>query len=283
MGSRALGEHGRPTSAGPLGPRRTQPKPGRHTAEVIRAVVFDLDGVLLDSESLWDDARRQVVARYGGHWREQATADMQGMSSLEWSNYLRNQLGVELDEAEIGELVVDILLDRYRRALPLLQGARDAVARIGGRWPLGLASSSNRVVIEEVLTLSGLASAFQTTVSSEEVRRGKPYPDVYLEAARRLGLLPQRCVAVEDSTNGIDAAIAAGLRVVAVPNRDFPPKPEVVASADLVLASLEGLTLEALDRLDDRPANATFDQVDEEEIESFPASDPPSDWPGPAG
>jgi HAD superfamily hydrolase (TIGR01509 family) len=220
---------------------------------MIRAVVFDLDGVLLDSERVWDDARRQVVTRHGGRWRDGATAAMQGMSSTEWSAYLRDQMGVDLDREDIVGLVVDQMLDRYRRELPLLPGAREAVRRMAGRWPLGLASSANRPVIDEVLALSDLAAAFQATVSSEEVPRGKPHPDVYLEAARRLGQPPRVCAAVEDSANGIRAAVAAGLSVAAVPNREFPPPAEVLAQADLVVERLSDLTVEALGHLSRSP------------------------------
>jgi HAD superfamily hydrolase (TIGR01509 family) len=250
---------------------------------VIRAVVFDLDGVLLDSERVWDDARRQVVEQRGRRWRDGATAVMQGMSSPEWSAYLRDELGVDLDQRRIVELVVDLVLDRYRRALPLLPGAYEAVRRIGRRWPLGLASSANRPVIDEVLALSGLTAVFRATVSSEEVTRGKPHPDVYLEAAHRLGEPPGVCAAVEDSANGIRAAVAAGLHVAAVPNREFPPAPEVLAQADLVVERLSDLTVGLLGRLGQRFEPSVVDAVDEQEIESFPASDPHSDWAGPPG
>jgi HAD superfamily hydrolase (TIGR01509 family) len=216
---------------------------------VIQAVVFDLDGVIIDSEQLWDQARREVTAEHHGRWRPEATTAMQGMSSTEWSGYLRDVLGVDLSPDRIVDLVVAGLLDRYQRGLPLLPGAIQAVRRIGQRWPLALASSANRVVIDKVLLISGLDDAFEATVSSEEVPRGKPAPDVYLEAARRLGRPPGACAAVEDSANGIRSAIAAGMHAVAVPNRDYPPPDTVLADADLVVDSLADLTVESLARL----------------------------------
>jgi len=222
----------------------------RDTKGVIRAVVFDLDGVLLDSERLWDQARREVTIQHNGHWRADATAAMLGMSSVEWSRYMRDNLGVDLPPDQIVDLAVADLLERYRRGLPLLPGAIAAVRRIGQRWPLALASSAGRPVIDTVLAIAGLQHEFQATVSSEEVPRGKPAPDVYLEATRRLGQPPGACAAVEDSANGIRSALAAGLHVVAIPNRDYPPPASVLAKAQLVIDSLAGLTTERVDQLD---------------------------------
>ncbi|MCA3748819.1 MAG: HAD family phosphatase [Rubrobacter sp.] len=207
----------------------------------IEAVIFDLDGVLVDSEQLWDAARRRLAEETGAGWREGATEAMMGMSSVEWSRYMHEELGVPLPPEEISRAVVERLLELYEERLPLIPGAREAVGRLAERWPLGLASSSNRPVIDRVLRLSGLEKYFRATVSSEEVRRGKPAPDVYLEAARRLGVEPVRCAAIEDSTNGILAAKNAGMRVVAVPNRIFPPKEEALGKADAVVRSLEEL------------------------------------------
>ena len=213
-------------------------------------MVFDLDGVLIDSERLWDQARRQVATGHKGRWRADATAAMLGMSSVEWSRYMRDTLGVELAPDQIVDLVVADLLEQYRRNLPLIPGAMAAVHRIGRRWPLGLASSAGRLVIDTVLAVAGLQHAFQATVSSEEVPRGKPAPDVYLEAAVRLGQPPQACAAVEDSANGIRSAIAAGLRVVAIPNRDYPPPASVLAKAQLVIEDLADLTGQLVEQLD---------------------------------
>jgi len=214
---------------------------------VSEAVVLDLDGVLLDSEQVWDEARRQLADELGGRWHERAQRDMMGMSSLEWSRYMHDELGIDLPPEEISDEVVRRLTQLYRERLPLLPGAREAVERLAQRWPLGLASSSNRPLIELVLELAGIAGHFRAVVSSEEVARGKPAPDVYLEAARRLGADPLRAAAVEDSENGILAAKAAGMRVVAIPNRLFPPGEEALAKADVVLDSLDELTPEAID------------------------------------
>jgi HAD superfamily hydrolase (TIGR01509 family) len=211
---------------------------------MIDAVVFDLDGVLIDSEHVWDEARQQLAEERGRSWPEAASRDMMGMSSPEWSRYMRDQVGIDDEPEEISAEVVRRLEMIYREELPLLGGAVAAVERLAARWPLGLASSSNRELIDLVLELSGLDRYFRATVSSEEVARGKPAPDVYLEAARRLGVDPLRCAAVEDSENGIRAAKAAGMRVIALPNAQYPPAKGALAQADEVIASLDELTPE---------------------------------------
>lgn len=211
------------------------------------AVTFDLDGVLVDSEQVWDEVREQLTRETGGRWHPGAQHEMMGMSSTEWSRYMSDELGVPLSPKEVSAEVVRRVEERYRRELPLLPGAVEAVRRIGDRWPLGLASSSNRPIIDLVLGLAGIAELFEVTVSSEEVDRGKPAPDVYLEATRRLGVDPRRSAAVEDSTNGLLAARAAGLGVVAIPNRAFPPEPEALAAIDVVLESLDDLSPEVIE------------------------------------
>jgi HAD superfamily hydrolase (TIGR01509 family) len=215
----------------------------------VAAVVFDLDGVLIDSERVWDAVRRNHVARSGGRWTDAATGAMQGMSSLEWSRYLRDELGVAQEPEAINEAVVRGMAAAYERELPLLPGAVEAVERLAARFPLALASSSNRPLIDVVLDRMGVTGSFGATVSSEEVARGKPAPDVYLEAARRLGAAPDGCVAVEDSSNGLRSAHAAGMRVVAVPNPHFPPAEDALALAAAVLPDLAALTPEALEAL----------------------------------
>ena len=212
------------------------------------AVVLDLDGVLVDSEEAWDAARRELVAERGGEWKDEATHEMLGMSSPEWSRYVRDELRVAMEPEDINAAVVERLLAVYRRGLPLLPGAVEAVRALGARWPLGLASSSNVPVIALVLEETGLDGVIRAWVSSEEVARGKPAPDVYLEAARRLGVDPARCVAVEDSTNGLRSAAAAGMAVVAVPMRAFPPAPDALALAGVEVDGIANVTPDVVER-----------------------------------
>jgi HAD superfamily hydrolase (TIGR01509 family) len=209
---------------------------------LIAAVVFDLDGVIVDSEQVWDDVRELYVRENGGTYTGAATRDMMGMSSPEWSRYMAETLGVPGTPEEINAAIVARMLERYGEAPPLIPGAVEAVRRCAGRWPLAVASSSNPELIEVVLDTAGLHDVIPIVVSSQEVARGKPAPDVYLEAARRLDAEPGTCAAVEDSHNGIRSAKAAGMRVVAIPNPHFPPQAEALADADVVLRSIAELT-----------------------------------------
>ena len=209
---------------------------------MIEAVIFDLDGVIVDSEHVWDTAREALARERGGRWHEHAQKDMMGMSSLEWSRYMHEVVGLSEPPEEISAEVVRRLEKTYREELPLIKGAPEAVARLAERWPLAIASSSNRPLIDLVLELSRLERFFQATVSSEEVERGKPAPDVYLEAAHRLGVEATKSAAVEDTHNGILSASASGMRVIAIPNRRYPPGEEALVAAAVVLRSITELT-----------------------------------------
>lgn len=211
----------------------------------MEACVFDLDGVLVDSEPVWEQVRRAFVADHGGTWQPDTQSRLMGMSTGEWAAYL-HELGVRLTPDEIAEGVVDQMAERYQDGVPLLPGAREAVRRLAARFTLGLASSSPRRLIDVVLDASELREYFVTTVSTEEVARGKPAPDGYLEAARRLEIYPKDCVAVEDSSNGLRSAHAAGMRVIAVPHPGYPPDDDALALAWQVLPDLDALTVEAL-------------------------------------
>jgi HAD superfamily hydrolase (TIGR01509 family) len=213
---------------------------------MIRAVVFDLDGVLIDSEPVWEQVRRGLVAERGGHWAADAQRRLMGMSTPEWARYLSEDLGVGLPPEQVAELVIDRMAARYTEHVPLMAGAIEAVHRMGARWPLGVASSSPPRLIQTVLQSAGLQSCFTVVMSTEQVAHGKPAPDIYLAVTAGLGCPPPDCAAVEDSSNGLRSAGAAGLRVIAVPQPRYPPDPDALAQASLVLPGLAGLTTDAV-------------------------------------
>jgi HAD superfamily hydrolase (TIGR01509 family) len=213
---------------------------------VTEAVIFDLDGVIVDSEQVWDEVREQYTVEAGGRYSETATRAMMGMSSTEWSTYMAEELALPGSPEEINAAIVQRMLARYGEAPPLIDGAVDVVRTIAQSVPVAIASSSNPELIEVVLRVSGLADVVREVVSSQEVARGKPAPDVYLEAARRLGVDPTRSTAVEDSQNGIRSAKEAGMRVFAVPNPHYPPDDDALALADVVLGSIDELTVDKL-------------------------------------
>ncbi|MGC4153658.1 MAG: HAD family phosphatase [Propionicimonas sp.] len=212
----------------------------------MEAVVFDMDGTLTDTESTWDVVRRSLADEDGVPWPEGATQAMMGMSTQEWSAYLAEVVGLRGTPEEAARRTIEGLQKIYRTELRVLPGAPEAIARIGSRWRLGLASSSPRLLIDQAAAAMGVLDRFATTMSTEELHdgAGKPAPDVYLEVCRRLGVEPQRAVAVEDAPNGIRAAHAAGMKVVAIPPHFHPPTPDVLALADVVIDSLDELTID---------------------------------------
>jgi HAD superfamily hydrolase (TIGR01509 family) len=222
----------------PLERRSPYDQPVSGAAQIV-AVVFDMDGVLVDTEHLWDEVREELTGEWGGRYTPEAQQAMMGMSSHEWSRYLHDVVGLREPPDVINGEVVRRMLARYEVDLPVIPGAVEAVRRLASAgYHLAVASSSNRELIDTVLRRLELTALFENTVSSEEVARGKPAPDVYLEAARRLGVEPGRCAAVEDSATGIRAAHAAGMRVIAYPNRHYPPAADVLALADATVASV---------------------------------------------
>ena len=215
----------------------------------IEAVIFDLDGVIIDTEEVWEEVRRGYVAEFGREFLPDTQDRMMGMSTGEWSAHLAHEVGVPRTPEQVAADVLGRMAERYRTALPLIPGSVEAVRRLGARFPLGLASSSARVLIDQVLETAGLTGAFQVTLSTEEVPRGKPAPDVYLAAAGKLGLDPSVCAAVEDSSNGLRAAGAAGLAVIAVPHGVYPPAPDALALAALVVTNVAELTPQVVEQL----------------------------------
>jgi HAD superfamily hydrolase (TIGR01509 family) len=216
---------------------------------MVDAVVFDLDGVIVDSEPVWEEVRRAYVAAHGGTWQSDSQRRLMGMSTGEWARYLSGELGVDRSAEQVATEVVAEMTRRYAEHVPLIDDADQVVRRLAARWPLGLASSSPTRLIAAALAATGLTDAFGATLSTEETERGKPEPDVYLGVAERLRVDPTRCVAVEDSSNGIRSAAAAGMRVVAVPHGSYPLDPDAAALAALVLPTVGDLTPEVVDRL----------------------------------
>jgi HAD superfamily hydrolase (TIGR01509 family) len=216
---------------------------------MIEAVIFDLDGVLIDSEPVWEEVRRQVVASHGGHWAPDTQSRLMGMSTGEWARYLSADLGVQLSPAQVADIVVSQLASRYRERLPWMTGAAETVRALADRWPLGLASSAPLSLIETVLDAGGLRQFFKVAMSTEQVPHGKPAPDIYLAVAERLGVSPGSCAAVEDSSNGLRSAAAAGCQVIAVPHPVYPPAPDALARARVTLSSITELTSDLVEEL----------------------------------
>jgi HAD superfamily hydrolase (TIGR01509 family) len=208
----------------------------------IDAVIFDLDGVIIDTEALWNSVRHDFALAHGGHWDEHDQPAVMGANSMQWAVSMRDNNGIDLTAQEIYDGIIGDLKRRYAEHLPLIPGAREAVLGLAREYRLGVASSSPRELIEYALDLAALHDCFGAVVSSDDVARGKPEPDVYLEACARLGTVPSRAAAVEDSSNGITAAAAAGLAVIAIPNPEYPPSAASLASAHMVLDSIASLT-----------------------------------------
>lgn len=209
---------------------------------LIECVIFDLDGVLVDSEIWWDEVRATFAVMHGRSWAAADQRAVMGANSPGWARIMRDRLDLDLDVLEIERAIVDGVVERYRReGAPRIEGAVEAVRRIGADRPVAVASSAHAAVISAALEAIGLTDQFDVIVSSDEVPHGKPAPDVYLEAARRMGSKPSACLVVEDSYNGVRSAKAAGMTVVLVPNHSVPPAPGTAALADAVIASLAEL------------------------------------------
>ncbi|MBB2942798.1 HAD superfamily hydrolase (TIGR01509 family) [Actinoplanes lutulentus] len=211
----------------------------------VKAVVFDLDGVIIDTEEVWEEVRRAYVAEFGREFLPDSQDRMMGMSTGEWSAHLADEVGVPRTAEQVAADVLGRMAERYKEALPLIPGAVDVVRSLTD-YRLALASSSARILIDQVLATAGITDAFEVTLSTEEVPRGKPAPDVYLAAVQKLGLTPDDCAAIEDSSNGLRSAAAAGLAVIAVPHGVYPPAADALAQARLVVSGISEITPEAI-------------------------------------
>lgn len=212
------------------------------------AVVFDMDGTLTDTEATWDVVRRQLATDAGLAWPDGATQAMMGMSTREWSTFLVEVVGLPVTPERAAQLTVDAMAAHYRTGITVLPGAVEAVRRMAERYPVAIASSSPRTLIDAAVEVLGLADVLAATVSTEEVERGKPAPDGYLRACELLGAHPWRSIAVEDAPNGLLSALAAGMTVIAVPPHFHPPAPELLARTS-VIGALDELTQQLVEGL----------------------------------
>jgi HAD superfamily hydrolase (TIGR01509 family) len=208
----------------------------------IQALCFDLDGVLVDTEPIWERVRRRYAEEHGGRWSDDLQARMMGVQTRDWSRELSDAIGGRIGPQAVALEITADLAGEYRRHLPVIEGAVPAVRRLAESFRLGLVSGSPASLIGLVLELTDLAGCFEVAMSADEVEHGKPEPDPYVGLALRLQVAPGSCVAVEDSANGIRSAMAAGMRVVAIPRGKHRPAPEVLQLADRTLESINELT-----------------------------------------
>lgn len=217
----------------------------------IEAVIFDMDGVLVASEDYWLESRVEWAGRLGKPWTDDDQRACMGRNTVEWAEVMRERLHLsEMSLDQIMSEVTGLVLQRMDAHLPVLPGAIEAVHRAASAYRVALASGSPTAVIRHVTELTGLDQVFEVMVFGDDMARGKPHPDIYLETARRLGVAPERCAGIEDSGNGVRSLRAANMIVIAVPSPGFPLAPDVLALADVELPSLEALTLDLLRSLD---------------------------------
>jgi HAD superfamily hydrolase (TIGR01509 family) len=216
---------------------------------VIEAVIFDMDGLLVDSEPVWDRARRSMADEAGRPWTADDHKAVMGVSTQEWAEYMIAHLTLTLTPQEVIDRIIERMVEMYRAGIPWLPGALDAIDLAARHFRTALASGSHPTLVEAVTADAAIQGKFQVIVSADEVGAGKPAPDVYLVAAERLGVEPSSCVCLEDSGNGILAGVRAGMQVIAVPDPRFPPAEAVLDQAHLVLPTLAELSVEQLTRL----------------------------------
>lgn len=213
---------------------------------MIEAIIFDMDGLLIDSEPCWDEARRIMAATAGVAWNKDDHKAVMGVSTNEWVEYMIKRLALDMPAAEVEETIIATMRDLYNERIPFLPGAEQAVTLAAKSYPLGLASGSPQRLIDTVTGSPSLRDKFRVILSGDQFLHGKPAPDIYLAAARALGVKPEHCVCLEDSGNGILAGANAGMKVIAVPDKRFMPSKEKLKRADVILGSLTEFSHETL-------------------------------------
>lgn len=216
---------------------------------MIEAVIFDMDGLLIDSEPFWDKARSSMAAKAGKDWNKDDHKAVMGVSTSEWVGYMISRLELVMSPKAVEQKIVAEMVTLYQRQIPYLPGAAEAVALSAAKYPTGLASGSPRSLIDTVTGDKALKGKFKAILSSDQIEHGKPSPDIYLATAKMLGARPKNCVCLEDSGNGILAGKNAAMKVIAVPDSRFPPGAEKLHAADVVLESLSEFSLEILEKL----------------------------------
>ncbi len=216
----------------------------------IAAVIFDMDGVIMDSEEYWWEERSALAQQYGAEWLPDDQRHTMGTNTHEWSLYMKQRMGLDMSPEEIGDLMVSRVNARVSAHLPVLPGAVEAARIAASAYPVALASGSATPIINEVLRVTGLDQVFQVVVGGDSVTRGKPDPEIYLLAAAQLGVDPALCLGIEDSVNGLRALKAAGMYAIAVPSHNFPPPDDVLAMADARVASLTEFSLDLIRQIE---------------------------------
>jgi HAD superfamily hydrolase (TIGR01509 family) len=216
---------------------------------MIEAIIFDMDGLLVDSEPVWDRARKSMADEAGKDWNKEDHKAVMGVSTDEWVAYMIRRLELTLSPQEVQAQVIERMVEMYQAGIPYFPGAVEAVHLAAQHFPTALASGSHRTLIDTVTADAAMQGQFQVILSADEVGAGKPAPDVYLETARRLGVPPEKCVCLEDSGNGILAGVRAGMKVIAVPDSRFAPKQDILDQAHLLLPSLTPFSLDLIKQL----------------------------------
>ena len=211
---------------------------------MVKAVIFDLDGLLVDSEPVWFHVRTEMFQRFRIAWTTQDQKALMGKNTQAWIDYVYEKLGGKLSRDEVTNQTLDGMIRSYQTGhVRLMPGAQKAIEYCSSIATLGLASGSPKVLIDAALESNGWKGVFKEVLSSDEVPHGKPAPDVYLEVMKRLGMKPRECVVVEDSGSGILAGRASGAKVIAVPNKELMPPSEALANADKIIESLDDIAL----------------------------------------
>lgn len=216
----------------------------------IEAVIFDMDGLLVDSEPVWDEARAAMAAHYGQTWTQTDHFNVMGVNTDVWAAYMIKRLDLSLSPIAVRDEVIDQMVAMYRRQIPFRPFAVEAVQWAVGHYPTALASGSPRKLVDIVTQADELQGCFQEVLVADEVGTGKPDPAVYLETARRLGVAPEACVCLEDSANGVLSGHRARMFVINVPDPRYPLTTQQAGYADMVLESLRDFTAATIQQLE---------------------------------